>query len=401
MLAVRSYSTQETAVGKVFAEELATLGFDVEHDGWGNVIGTLRLGPGPTVLLDGHLDTVEVTDPAHWTRNPLGELDDGRIYGRGAVDMKGPLAACAYGAASLARENAETLSGTIVVTGSVAEELAEGPALTHIIEGLAAEGNAPDVVVICEPSANQLMLGQRGRAEIVIEILGVPCHSAYPEAGVNAAEVMADVITALRGLEPQPHPELGRGILALTDLKSFPYPSQSMVPDRCLATFDRRTLTGESAEDVLSAVRRVAEETAGRRGAAARVSLAQAKFTTATGVDVGLDVFAPAWLMPVDSPSAAAAAAGLHDTGLGTEPGYYKFCTNGSASAGKLLIPTLGYGPGDPDQAHTVDESISVDDLRRGARGYAAIIGALLSQQHPNAIPPAGFEPDLIESEIP
>jgi putative selenium metabolism hydrolase len=396
LLAVHSYSTQESDVAAVFAAELTALGFQVEHDDWGNVIGTLKLGPGPTVLLDGHLDTVEVQEPKHWMHHPFGEIYEGRIYGRGSVDMKGPLAACVYGAAFIAKENKHY--GTIVISGSVCEELAEGPALTHVIERL---GRPPESVVICEPSGNQLMLGQRGRAEICIEVHGTPCHSAFPEAGVNAAEVMAELIVALRDLPLPAQPELGPGILALTDLKSFPYPSQSMIPNRCVATFDRRTLTGEEAEDVVSALRQVAKYVADRNNAVAHVSLAQAKFTTHTGVDVERDVFAPAWLTPADSPVAVAAATGLQKAGLGSNVGYYKFCTNGSASAGQLSLPTLGYGPGDSDQAHTIDESISIADLNRGVHGYAAILGAMLCAEKPKTVAPTGDRPKYNESDLP
>lgn len=398
LLAIRSYSKRESDVAEVVTTELEGLGFDAEQDDWGNVIGTLHLGPGPTVLLDGHLDTVEVQESRDWDHQPFGQNADGRIYGRGSVDMKGPLAACIYGAARLARDN--THNGSIVISGSVCEELAEGPALAHGIENLTSVGMKPDSVIICEPSGNQLMLGQRGRAEILIDVLGTPGHSAFPELGVNAAEVMADVLVALRELELPSHPNLGPGILALTDLKSFPYPSQSTTPNQCVATFDRRTLAGEESEDVVSAIRLIAEGIADKYGAIGRVSIARAKFTTETGIGVDHEVFAPAWLTSTDSRLAAIAAAGLQESGLDSTVGYYKFCTNGSASAGHLSLPTVGFGPGDSNQAHTVDESISIADLHRGVDGYSAILGALLPAQRPKANP-TDQEPQVNESELP
>ncbi len=89
-----SPSGQEGAVADLIRAELADLGFEVETDRLGNVIGTLDAGTGPCVLLDCHMDTVGIGDRAAWSRDPAGVVDGGRLYGRGAMDMKGPLAAC-------------------------------------------------------------------------------------------------------------------------------------------------------------------------------------------------------------------------------------------------------------------------------------------------------------------
>jgi acetylornithine deacetylase/succinyl-diaminopimelate desuccinylase-like protein len=102
------------------------------------------------------------------------------------------------------------------------------------------------------------------------------------------------------------------------------------------------------------------------------------RFTTYTGASVEAPNFAPAWCQEVDAPVVAIAAAGLRAAGLPAEISHYRFTTNGSATAGRLGLPTVGYGPGNEAYAHTVDESISVDELRAGARGYAAIVSALL-----------------------
>jgi putative selenium metabolism hydrolase len=371
LVAARSYSTQEGDAAQVLREELTRFGFTVEVDDIGNVIGTLELGDGPTILLDSHLDTVVVVDPAEWTRDPSGEIADGRVFGRGTVDMKGPMAACVHGVAALRHLDV----GRIVVSGSVAEELVEGPALVRV-----AERVNPDYVVICEATARQVAAGQRGRAEVCVEVEGRSCHSAHPQAGLNAAEVMADIITALRDVKAPVHPTLGEGILVLTDVMSHPYPGLSVVPERCVATFDRRTLVGETEDDVLGPVRAVVDEVAARWGTRASVSIATDDYTAYTGATVQAPNFAPAWLVDDDAPIVAAAVNGLREASLDAVVGHYKFCTNGSGSAGHLGIPTIGYGPGEEDQAHTVDESIALEDLHAGAEGYAAIVSSLLRQ---------------------
>jgi putative selenium metabolism hydrolase len=322
-------------------------------------------------MVDCHLDTVPVVEATEWTRNPAGELLGDRIYGRGAVDMKGPIAAVIHAMATLEG----SLGGTLVFAGTVAEELVEGPASLHV-----AEAVNPDFVVICEPSQRRIARGQRGRAEIVIEITGLSSHSAYPSEGINAAEVMADVVTALRDLVPPTDDTLGDGILVLIDLKSEPYPSLSTVPERCRATFDRRTLVGESEDDILSPIQSVVDAVCKRWTAHGTVTIASDKYTTYTGYRFQAQKFAPAWLYSDADPIVAGAVEGLENAGLEAVVTHYRFCTNGSGTAGHLNIPTIGYGPGHEDQAHKVDEHIAVEDLHLGARGYAAIFASLLNQ---------------------
>lgn len=368
-----SLSGEEKRAASVLAEAMRGLGYRVNTGDGGEVIGELEFGPGPTVLLDGHLDTVPVPDPSEWSRSAQGEIADGRLYGRGAVDMKGALAACVLGVASLRGRHRH---GRVVVCGSVGEELIEGPSLAGVARRI-----APDHVVICEPSGGRVMTGQRGRAEISVRVGGRAAHSAYPEAGCNAVEVMADVVRELRDVPAPRHPVLGEGALVLIDIVSRPYPSLSTVPDLCTATFDRRTLPGESEADVLAPVRAVAAAVAARYGASAQVEIAAHRHTAYTGTVIEAPKFAPAWTVPDDDHAVAAVLRGLAAAGLPAVRAHYAFCTNGSGSAGTLGLPTIGYGPGEENAAHTVDESIRLDDLAAAATGYPAIVRALTEPQ--------------------
>lgn len=370
LIATQSLSTQEADCAQLVADELGRLGMNVDTDSMGNVVGRLHLGPGPTVMIDCHLDTVPVVDAAAWTTAPSGESRDGRVYGRGAVDMKGPMAAVIKAIEAIR----ETRNGTVVFAGTVAEELVEGPAAIEV-----ANSVAPDFVVICEPSQRRIARGQRGRAEIVVDVRGVSSHSAYPDEGINAAEVMADVITELRRLTPPQDATLGAGILVLIDVKSEPYPSLSTVPQRCRATFDRRTLVGESEPDILRPIQDIVTEVAAAWGTSGTAQMAAHQHTTYTGQDVETTKFAPAWLYDRDDAVVARAVRGLTRAGLDAVVTHYSFCTNGSGTAGHLQIPTIGYGPGHEDQAHKVDEFIDLSDLYLGAQGYIAILSALLS----------------------
>ncbi|HEX3722279.1 MAG TPA: YgeY family selenium metabolism-linked hydrolase [Nitrolancea sp.] len=366
-----SPSADEGRVARLVQAEMEQLGYAVEVDDHGNVLGTFGREDGPCVLVDAHMDTVGVTNPADWARDPYGEIVEGRLYGRGSMDMKGPLASAIYGIATL---RDKLTHGRVIVSASIAEELVEGTALMHV-----AQRVKPDFVVICEATSLNVARGQRGRAEISIEVLGQPTHSSRPEFGVNAAEAMVDVIRGLRELSAPRHDVLGAGILVLTDIMSQPYPALSVVPDRCCATFDRRTLPGETAESVLAAVRELVDRSLAGSDAKASIRIADDDFVSYSGARIVASNFASAWFFDETEPIVNRALYGLAQTGIHATLSHYAFCTNGSGTAGRLGIPTIGFGPGDEALAHRVDEYIEIADLGRAARGYAAIAEALLA----------------------
>ena len=371
IIGTESLSAHEGPCAEIIASAMDSLGFEVETDELGNVLGTLVGGPGPCVLLDAHIDTVGTTDAAGWSHAHQGERVGSRLYGRGAVDMKGPLAAAIFGVAGL---KSGLRRGKVVLSATVAEELVEGVALTHVLQRV-----EPNRVIICEATGLGLACGQRGRIELVVEVQGRATHSSRPDLGINAAEAMVDVVQLLRGLDPPVHPLLGPGVLVLTDLISEPYPGLSVVPHLCRATYDRRTLPGETEADVLAPIQEALDEARELHGTIAKVSVAEDVFVTYSGVEVRAPNFAPAWLQPVESDIVRAACAGLRRSGLDALLTHYSFCTNGSASAGRLGIPTVGFGPGREDQAHVADEHIEIADMMSAARGYAAIVDELLS----------------------
>lgn len=362
LVATPSPSGEEGAVAQLVRAELERLGYAVEVDELGTVTGTLEAGPGPCVLLDAHMDTVGVTDPGAWSADPAGELRDGRLFGRGSVDMKGPLAALVHGAAAAALRR-----GRVIVSASIAEEMIEGHATVAV-----ARRVRPDAAVICEPSHRTVVVGQRGRAELIVDVRGRPSHSSRPDLGVNAVDAMADALRAAREVEmPPDHPALGAAVLVVTDVISRPYPALSVLPDRATATFDRRTLPGERAEDALAPLRAAVEAAVAPHGASAEVTLGVDRFDAYTGTRIEAENFAPAWYTGADAPVARAALAAV-----GGEPGHWLFCTNGSGTAA-LGIPTIGFGPGDETLAHRVDEHIELAELHAGARDYAALVAAL------------------------
>lgn len=377
LIRAESVSGKEQAVAEVLRQAMLSLGFDsVQIDVHGNVIGCIHgKRQGKRVLLDGHIDTVPVTTPEEWSFPPFGgELRGDRICGRGATDMKGAVAAMTCAAAYFAERCNHDFCGDIYVAGVVFEELFEGIACRAISEAV-----QPDFVIIGEASELNLKIGQRGRAEIVVETYGRPAHSANPEKGVNAVKKMMALLAEIEQIPAHVQPELGKGILELTDIISAPYPGSSVVPERCTATFDRRLLVGDTKTEILRPIQEKIDLLRARDpDFSARVYLREAEGRCYTGDGIREARFFPAWYFSRELPWVEKIYRGLCAAGLQPEVTTYSFCTNGSHYAGERGIPTVGFGPSQECLAHTVDEYILLDELYKAADGYDGILSALL-----------------------
>ena len=377
LVRTKSYSGQEAEVAAVLAEEMRALGYDeVIVDKYGSVVGTINGNrPGPTVLFDGHIDTVPAENAEKWTYPPFeARIADGHIYGRGTSDMKGADAAFTKAVAWFAADRNRDFAGRICVAGVVQEECFEGVASRSV-----SEICKPDFVIIGESSLCNLKIGQRGRAEIKVETRGIPAHSANPEKGVNAVYKMCGVIDAVRRIVPSEHPVLGKGILELVDIKSEPYPGASVVPEFCSATYDRRLLVGETPESVLASVQpTLADLVAKDDELQVNAHFTEAEDVCYTGERIAAERFFPGWLFDADASWIQAIKAKLDEKGFSPEIAQYNFCTNGSHYAGEAGIRTIGLGPSREDLAHTVDEYIEISELTKVADCYYAVLEALL-----------------------
>lgn len=378
LVRTKSYSGQEQDAASALADEMRALGYDdVIVDRYGSVIGTIEGNrPGPTVLFDGHIDTVPAENAEKWTYPPFeAHIADGRIYGRGTSDMKGADAAFTKAVAWFAADRNRDFAGRICVAGVVQEECFEGVASRSV-----SEICKPDYVIIGESSLCNLKVGQRGRAEIKIETRGVPAHSANPEKGVNAVYKMCGVIDAVRRISPGEHPVLGRGILELVDIKSEPYPGASVVPEFCSATYDRRLLVGETPESVLASVQSALADLVARDDELqVNAHFTEAEDVCYTGERIAAERFFPGWLFDADADWICAIKAKLEEKGFSPKITQYNFCTNGSHYAGEAGIRTIGLGPSREDLAHTVDEYIEISELTKVADCYYAVLEALLA----------------------
>lgn len=366
-------SGEESSAARCVEAEMHRLGYDqVEIDELGNVVGILEgSGEGPTILLDAHTDTVGISPGIAWTYPAYGgEIHPGKdgrdaIYGRGSADMKGALAAMVHAVASLDRT---TLRGRVVVSASTIEEVLEGVALRPVMERY-----TPDVVIIGEPSALNLVHGGRGRAEVHLTTTGIPSHSSSPHLGRNAVLDMMQVIAAIEDMALPSDPLLGPAIIALTDIVSDPYPGNSVIPSQCRVTYDRRLIAGETRAEVLEQIRSLS----GVQGVNLDVRIGLGEYTAWTGAVAQAEKYFPAWTLDAQHPIVQSALGALQGIGQQPQLATWRFCTNAAWSAGAAGVPTIGYGPADEPDIHIVDEHLPIADLIAAAQGYRAMVQGL------------------------
>ena len=358
-------SGDEKAAADTALAAMEVLGFDeVTRDSHGSVIG--RAGPADAqvaLLFDGHLDVVPAI--GDWSVDPYGgTIKDGRLFGRGSTDMKGAVAAAICGVAAAAKER--SLTKQVIVSASVMEEILEGVALGHILDTY-----APEAVVICEPSNLELRIGQRGRLEIVLTFHGKPAHASSPQLGENPIEFAARALRHLDDIVYLDDPMLGKGVLVPVSIVSDPLPSPSMIPILTTINFDRRTVPGETRETVFEQI-----NTQLTKNNIANFSLEcyAEPATTYTGLALSPDRDFPSWVLPIAHPAAQAGLRAIAASGLPKNYGAWACCTNGSESAGRRGIPTIGIGPGDLQDAHIIDESIEVSQLTKAVEVYKNLV---------------------------
>lgn len=374
---IPSLSSQEGRLAERIASEMRQLGFrEVRVDRMGSVVGWVGAESGPVLMLNGHMDTVAVSDRAAWVHDPLGAaIERGRLYGLGACDMKGGLAAMVY-AGHLLQQTGLLLAGRVVVACVVQEEPCEGLSSRVLIE---EEGVRPDWVVLAEPSGLQVSRGQRGRIELQVTTHGRSAHSSQPELGENALYSAARLIFGLELLAGRlgDDPFLGQGTLAVTGIRCYAG-SRNVIPDRCELIVDRRLTLGESEAMAMAEVQRLIA----REGIRAEVRVAEYAATSYTGYECRAREFYPPWVVEEDHPLVTALVRAVRaQTGRRPRIGHWNFSTEGVYTAGTAGIPTVGFGPGDPRRVHTTDEWVSLEEVYTAAEVYARLAWELMGSQ--------------------
>lgn len=376
LIRIPSLSGEEEGAATRIVREMRALGFDeAKTDRAGNVLGRIAgLGQAPPVMLSSHMDVVDAGDPEGWAHDPwAGVIEGGALHGRGAMDLKGPLALQVYAAARFVQARP---AGDILLVFSVYEEKG-GWGMMHHMQTAAI---LPGAVILGEATGGDLCTGHRGHAELAVEIHGVAAHASAPERARNPNHVLPDVLLALRELsDAQPrHAVLGPATLTPTVVECWPR-SGNVVPDRVRITLDLRVLPDWDEARALDEIREVlAARVPPMEGIRVEVLPGRAVHRAWTGWTDEHSNFTPGFLLPDNHPVVEAAAEALRRA-TGRDPAVrpWKFGTDGGHSCGTHGIPTIGYAPGVEALAHTNRECLDLASAREAFDAYPALIRAV------------------------
>lgn len=350
----RVEEANEFRVANFLSEELAAQGFTIAWDRMTLERGTVLASYGPpdpvhTVLFEAHTDTVGVADMKIPPFDPV--IRDGRLYGRGACDTKGPMAAAL---AAFDRPLLDALAGCgvrVVFAGVFGEEAGNVGA-----ERLVEQGMTADTVVVLEPTELKIVHAHKGALWYAVELTGQAAHGSDPEKGVNAIFAMARFI---QWLQEQTridavgcrHPDVGVPTLNIGRIRGGV--ATNIVAHRCEVEVDRRMVPGEDSDALLARTRDYLEACKANgwiRDFAVRPIKIGMPYWTAPDAD-GVRRMQRS-LSACGCPPALASAAWYSDAGA-----FSRVCRD-----------VLVFGPGSIRQAHTVDEFIDVEQLQAGTR---------------------------------
>lgn len=337
---------------------------EVVEPGRPNVIALHKMGDGPTLMFEGHTDVVTEGDPALWTDPPFSAaIRDGRIYGRGANDMKAGVV-CALLATKAIVESSIKLTGTILL-GIVCDEEGEMIGIKDFVERGWAE--QVDAAIICEPEENHLCTCQKGVMWLHVIIHGEMAHGAMPLTGVNSAYPMARFLTQVEALEAREiakhgrHEYLGQPSITPTILSSPLHghgeAQKNVMPSATEVILDCRLVPGQNPDALAIEVEQLLHEVT-------------EKYQSLGHTFTVLEIRHPTHTDP-DHRVVSTLASAYRDL-TGNEPIYggVPGSTDGTILNARKGIPIVTCGPGDIYIPHHVDEWVSIEEIKVAVRMY-------------------------------
>lgn len=367
----------EGQVAAFLAEELRRRGFEVSVQevafGRPNVVADWETGEGGFgLILEGHTDVVTEGDAARWSWDPFGgELVGGRLYGRGACDMKGGLAAAVVALDAVRRRAPAGLRGRVRLAALVDEEGMMEGVKAFVRAGLADGFHG---AVVCEPEENEICLVQKGALRVLATFRGRQAHGAMPYAGANPIPAAARFVLQLQKLQQGeqtrcgPHPHLGLPWVTPTTLRAPVHgdPQFNVMAGEAQVTVDVRTVPGQDHRALREALHHAAVCAAeGEDGVEVHVQVLEDRPWTET----------PPQARVVQAVEKAVALVSGRPPRYGGVPG----ATDGTFLQAWAGIPVVVIGPGKREVPHQVDEYVEVEDLVQAARIYAAAVVYALS----------------------
>ncbi|MER3436360.1 MAG: hypothetical protein C4346_01305 [Chloroflexota bacterium] len=342
----------------------------------GNVIGVLRgRATGPSVQFNAHLDHVDVGDPALWPHPPYAAVIEGdTLFGRGASDVKGAMAAQVY-LAPVLREAGLQPDGDVYVVGVVLEEV--GGYGSEFL----AQTMPTDAAVLAEATNNELRRGHRGRVFVRVSFTGLSAHASAPERAINPHYAIARFLLRLESLPMRTDETFGASTVAPTLIESDQR-SGNVTPATIAVYLDWRTIPSESVESLVATLRPlVAAVEREIDGITGKIEIVGREVRTYTGLSA---------TMPSTSGFETAAnhlvlltAQATLESLLGrpVPVSTWTFATDGGHLA-RHGITTIGFAPGEERFAHTIHDQISLHKMTEALAGNAALACALTAEAH-------------------
>lgn len=330
------------------------------YPGRPSVVGRLDFGAPETLIFDAHLDTVPVEG---MTVDPFGgELRDGKIYGRGACDVKGPGAAvlCALAQVAAAAKAGPQPRYNVIYAGVCDEESGFRGVQSFVERLLAAPAQKIAGVVVVEPTLLNPIIAHKGTTRWNITTHGVAAHSSTPHLGENAIYKMAPLLDCLSDYATElqqrpPNPQLGAPTLSVGVIQGGS--AVNVVPDACTIQVDRRLIPGETPASATAELQARLDKALGAGAVEISRSIVEAPpMATSAESDFVRQVLAAGKSAHSDATIQVAS-----------------YCTDASFYPASLA-PAVVFGPGSIEQAHTKDEWISVEQLEAGVAAFTKLI---------------------------
>jgi acetylornithine deacetylase/succinyl-diaminopimelate desuccinylase family protein len=365
LVRIPSPTGQEAEIGAFVAAQCRDMGLAVEvieaAPGRPNVVATWDGAvPGPTLLLNDHLDMFPTGPADAWTHPPLAaEIAHGRVYGRGTIDTKSGLTTILMACKAL-RQSGLSLRGRLVLAFSCDEEVDSALGIQHLARMGRLEA---DMAIVTEPTTMQVEIATKGCLSVAITTRGKATHGARPWLGRNAIDDMAEVIAGLRGLAgrlgERSHPLLGSPSLNVGVIEGGTV--SNMVPDHCRIEVDRRLLPDESREAARAEIQAVVDGV-GAADPEFAASLEELRWR-------------PGYLLDADEPVIEVVGAAFEKV-VGRRP---RVAVKDAGTDAPFIytmahVPVVMFSPGDGLEAGTVDESVAIDDLITATKVMAQVL---------------------------
>lgn len=356
----------ELAAANILADYFTDHGFDCRVDTWDNEAGVTRAnclghlkssGENPALLFASHLDVVPPGD-SPWSTDPFDPVEtDGRIYGRGSTDMKGPMVAAAAAIVDCLESGAE-LKGDIIFAATAGEET-DSCGIKRFVKDFQRQSQPIAGIIIPEPTDFKAVIAHRGMLWLEITTAGKTAHSSMPHLGVNAVSKMMKLLDHLKDFQPifTVHPLLGAPSMSVNVIHGGK--AANVVPDSCSVTVDIRTVPGQLHTDITEQLKGFFEELE-RQDSEFHAEIEILRTIEALEGDADCEFV-----------SNICRAGGIAET---SAVGY----TTDGPFLLPLEAPIVIFGPGKSSICHQPDEYIEIADIETGTASFKKMITSIL-----------------------